>query len=669
MENTRFKVSGNHINELSENIPSNIFALNELIKNSYDACSSFCEIQIDRSECQVIIKDDGKGLGEDSIEELFYISKSTKKFGHLNPCQGQNRRVQGSKGLGFLSAFRFGSQVRWDTHNSGTRYIFSVDKQDLINLPELTTYTIEVETEKSIGVGTIITIESTPELIEDLLTYFSDSGNSLKLVGAFSDYNFAVKLVLPDSEYKTSDIPSLKNINPQEQLFYITYDSDSDEILFFRNGYLQNSVSYIPRSTNYRLTLELIIYNLESYGRRRISPFFYNPENTAITPLVFINDNLFNNYSIFNPDLVRSKRTSSALPQMVGYIKVYSESEDFEFNSDRTNFVENPTTKKLENDLRDLNERIQEEGSKLKETAKRQSNDITGPACPNESAVSQGQPFWQPVIELTTKAQKITVPSEPIDLTQYVEAVVDSKGEEVPKSSLEIEINGERSETHMIGSVSVPSEKKVVFRFDDPGVGPVISSLGLSFKEKRASISGRDESKSLFYILESEADYCVEITGVSTLVNQITRAHKYYPDYTYLVACSLRTIFELSNQAIERRRNIIFTHTFEGKNRHGPESKIVQVIHFLKNNNPILTELRNVLGMNYHTLNNLLDKATFRENFVKSNIGAHSGDQNFTESDIEGIAMIAGYYAVFCDALIYKIRDEFFENSIVDDIQ
>lgn len=74
------KVSGNIIKELSEKIPSNNVALNELIKNAYDADASEIEITIDTINQKLTIFDNGSGMNKDSISALFHIAKSLKKI-------------------------------------------------------------------------------------------------------------------------------------------------------------------------------------------------------------------------------------------------------------------------------------------------------------------------------------------------------------------------------------------------------------------------------------------------------------------------------------------------------------------------------------------------------------------------------------------------------------
>ncbi len=82
--NSKITVSGNIISELSEKIPSNIIALNELLKNSYDAGASKVTVILDSSQKTLQIIDDGSGMDKNDIDTLFHISNSTKKYGQIN---------------------------------------------------------------------------------------------------------------------------------------------------------------------------------------------------------------------------------------------------------------------------------------------------------------------------------------------------------------------------------------------------------------------------------------------------------------------------------------------------------------------------------------------------------------------------------------------------------
>ena len=670
MKQTAIRISGNHIKELSENIPSNIFALNELIKNSYDAFATSCRIVIDSSTNKITITDNGLGMGENNIEELFHISKSTKRFGEVKKYRKLTRRVQGSKGLGFLSAFRFGNKVSWETTNNGIQYAFCADKDELIRLDDLSTHLVSITSKSSTEVGTRLSILSDTQTVNSLIAYFTEPENSLKLVGAFKDETFEIKLSLPESSETSNAIPSLKDVNPDDQLFYITYDSIQKEICFFRNGYLEKRMAHKPACNEYELSLELMIFNLESYGRKRISQYFINPRNSSITPLTFINDNLFNNYELFDPNLMRSRKSSSALPQIVGYVDIYSNSKDFEFNSDRTNFVENATTRKLREELRTINELIQITGAELKSRAKKSTDKITGPAFPKRGLKSNNRPLRRAAIQLKKTFEELTVPSAQIELLDYIDHVNDSEGNTVPVSQIQVEIETQIKKQTIIPSVRSPRRMLVTYKFDDSNTGAVFTDLDLRFIEKSASIAGNNASKSLFYILGSDADYKVEITNVSLLMNEIALAHNNYSKYKHMIACSLRTIFEQSSQAVYGKRRIVLTHKWMTENEPASRqsSYIIQVVHFLQNNRKILTEVASLLGLSYQNLSNWLDKREFRNQFEKANVGAHSGGLLLTQSQIADIAKFAGYYAVLCDALVFKIGDNHFLTPEIKDI-
>jgi HSP90 family molecular chaperone len=110
---TGIKVSGNIISELSEKIPTHIIALNELIKNSYDAGALSVSIEIDTRKNILRIIDNGEGMNRRDIDTLFHLSHSLKVYGEYN--SQYKRYVQGAKGLGFLSVFKFGKKAEWRT--------------------------------------------------------------------------------------------------------------------------------------------------------------------------------------------------------------------------------------------------------------------------------------------------------------------------------------------------------------------------------------------------------------------------------------------------------------------------------------------------------------------------------------------------------------------------
>lgn len=123
-KNTTFiKVGGSIIDELSDKISKNHVAMSELIKNAYHADAKEINIVFDTSQNRITISDDGNGMNLEQIEKLLHIAYSNKNYGQKRE---NGRIIQGAKGLGSLSAFKFGDKVEWETtlSNGETRRFF-----------------------------------------------------------------------------------------------------------------------------------------------------------------------------------------------------------------------------------------------------------------------------------------------------------------------------------------------------------------------------------------------------------------------------------------------------------------------------------------------------------------------------------------------------------------
>ncbi|MCC8373172.1 hypothetical protein CKY10_08400 [Photorhabdus sp. HUG-39] len=84
MTSIGLRFDGRIIDELSIKIPSNIFALNELTKNSYDAFSRKIDIKIDTQKCLLTISDDGLGMDYEDVKKLFHIASATAVLTFFN---------------------------------------------------------------------------------------------------------------------------------------------------------------------------------------------------------------------------------------------------------------------------------------------------------------------------------------------------------------------------------------------------------------------------------------------------------------------------------------------------------------------------------------------------------------------------------------------------------
>jgi len=220
----KLRVSGSVIGELSEKIPSPIIALNELIKNSYDAGANEVSIVLDSIKQKLIISDDGEGMDESEIEILLQVAKSKKRFGTKNPKTG--RYTQGSKGLGFLSVFKFGDIVTWKTVKNKRR-MFSINYQNILDLDDVSDFSVPINEEDcddTVETGTIIEIELRKDFNSNKLkSYLSDQINRDKILNSFIDNSLKIVLNIDGQVFRTKDNLSLDQYYPDYQLFHVTF--------------------------------------------------------------------------------------------------------------------------------------------------------------------------------------------------------------------------------------------------------------------------------------------------------------------------------------------------------------------------------------------------------------------------------------------------------------
>ncbi|MDC4624454.1 ATP-binding protein, partial [Acinetobacter baumannii] len=118
-QTVKFQVDGKILNELSKQVTNHIFALGELIKNSYDAQATYIKITLDLKNSLLTVDDNGIGITKENIQSILHIAKSNKKYAKKITFVAGGRKIerftQGSKGLGLFSAFKFGNIVNWDT--------------------------------------------------------------------------------------------------------------------------------------------------------------------------------------------------------------------------------------------------------------------------------------------------------------------------------------------------------------------------------------------------------------------------------------------------------------------------------------------------------------------------------------------------------------------------
>ncbi len=682
------KVNGSIVSELSERIPSNIVALNELIKNSYDAGSPSVEIIIDSTANILKIIDKGEGMDKKDIDTLFHLSKSTKQFGKYN--EKYKRYVQGSKGLGFLSVFKFGRKVEWKTKKD-IGYKFSVDFNELIKIDNISDYHVQIDTDNTIANGTEITIKLENESKQLLLKYLSEEKNYTKIINSFTDDNFEIILHLDGETYKSSEFKGVKKHYLERQLFYVEYDSTIGKIDYYHNNCLTHSINFPFTYKEFSLKIKLSIYNFKSNQKSNIYKLFYD-DNDNLTPLIFINNNFFNNFEIFDPSIMKTIKRGNMLHQMIGYINLYSDNQQIQFNSDRTKFAQNLLTDKIIDFLKEINKAIQEEGGnkknylidydfltckkverkdivfsdlnklnslikddfafKDKVNIKIEGNKIIYSVFGKQAVIEISDPSPKLIpadIVLKTTLETILIPSKQINLVDYIVKATDSNGKDI-KDKVEIKIDGVKSDTKILATVEEEKTVIIEYSYCDTTTNLIKQQLTLHFKERSTPLIGTYSNENHLLYVKMKQGYTIQFDNtISDLINQINSLP--LEKYREVIACSLRVLFELPIKCIRHSsKNFSDKHKLVYSNN---SNDIQTIIQFCQTK---LNEIEENTKISFYTLKNILIVNDFVDAYKKSNLGPHSSGSYMTDNDIKHIAQKAAYFLVLVNEILLNSK-------------
>lgn len=714
--NSRMTVSGNIVGELSEKIPSNIIALNELIKNSYDAGASKVSISLDTNTKLLTIADDGDGMNKSDIDTLFHLSNSKKKYGEVNQ---HGRYTQGSKGLGFLSVFKFGKYVEWKTKKSNGLK-FAVNYLDLIKSDDISNFDIEIFEDDFINKGTTITIALDDYNITSLLKYFSEEKNYKKIVNAFSDEKFIIELHINNDNYSSIETLPLKKNYPEKQLYYITYNSQDQKINYYFNNCLIFTKDYAFDSNAYNLDIELLIFQLQPYGKTKIDQLYYK-DRDDLTPLIYINNNLFNNFDMFDPNVMKNIKTSQVLNQMVGAIRIISNNALISFNSDRSQFLQNELTDSIKEYLSEMNKTIQIEGSNIKkylidcdfltvailpeecinaedaELRKYIKSDFAFKAkvAINKTGNTVSYSLFNKVKVINIKEKKITPDKSPenknsnnSDETQNnAQAHTNNGDTEAAKKSIPAIINLKCKEKKL----SIPSEQidlrnEITSVFDSNGKAVDINLVDIKIDGKLI-ISKILSSVLKPHVIHIEYSYVDKITGVvaeilvltfyqqesgikskenSIMLITLPSSESYSINYNIFVGKLITEINSLDivkyKEVIACSMRAIFDISIDTINKSTKyqtllktskfEDRVIEVIEHISKTKAYKTEISKSTRIDYHSLENMLDPDTFRSGISTAHLGAHKATSYISDNEIMHLAKLIGIFVVIINEML-----------------
>jgi len=687
MEKEKIRFAGNILRELSEKIPNYNVALNELLKNSYDAGSPDISIEICPKESIMVVSDNGKGMNRNSIKELFHVSRSSKVYGIINEY---GRYTQGSKGLGFLSAFKFGSIVEWISINEGRKYRFCVEFEDIVRLDDVSEYDINIEEySTSKPNGTKIFIKLSKEQLEDIQNYFNYPTNVNKIIHSFLDQSFLIELKVNGITYTNNQSPSLESTLPEKIIYKITYNSDDEIIRYSHRGTEILTKLFNCPSKDFNITLELFSFKLKSGDTKKIDRLFHSPKE-ILTPLIYINDNMFNNYTLYDPDINRKSGNKKGLPQTIGYIKIVSSNENLQFNSDRTNFQENRLTNIITKFISDLNKTIQEYGAQHKqhlvefdilnnESFEKNLNDVTDlflktnikdsfrfnhlvriERQKNQAIYSfsnrkrictfldstKKEKIFEPNINFKNDAPVISTNSNPINPKQLILSSINSEGESII-DKLIIKSDDILIKNNVIPSVPDEKDIKVTFEYVDVKTGLMRRELTIKFIKDRVKFKSKSKYEHIELIHHNfKSDYVMSLGDlIDKLVQQINFVYKKH-NFIELVATSMRSILEISIYKLIDSGKFseinVTTNLFDN---------IEKIIMTCKRND-ILREIAKSTLSKESKLKNILITDDYKNTYRKCHLGAHFANTYITTKDVEDMGSKIGIFLVFVNELL-----------------
>ncbi len=736
------KVSGNIISELSDRIPNSFMALNELIKNAYDADATLVSINILTTEKKIIIQDDGCGMDKSGMENLLHIARSNKDHA-LKRSNG--RITQGEKGLGALATFHFGNSVTWETsQNNTTAYKFTVLKNKILEKDDINEYQTTIEESFSSFKGTKITItDLQSEEFDFIVSTIKNKKITSKLVRSLFDSNgienFVVNLSVDGKSCVGKEDLVINEDNNIERIYKVEYDSSDkrnaiafyykDTLVFEEKFTLDNSLS------SFRIKCKLNIYDLGGKISNADFPALYHKEQEKpdITPLVYINQGFFKNYKLFDVDIARQTKSGKSLPQMTGEIEVWTQSDKLMFNADRTEINENTITAKLKTEVQRLNITIQRVGSQYKvpfialnrgqspfsvvknkklnitgfsaiqinqlvtkniseiyaklvtyelfddkviynfvgkqievalikqEQPENNPNVIVAPALPKDSNGNTQKPA---VITLTEyRIVKTVGVTGQIDLNKFIvkKDTKDSSGKEIPLSDISVSDNYGLIQTpNILPSITSPKEIKITYAYNDIKTGLESKTLTIVFVASQKSPIQSSAKDNWLIHNHGIGGFKVSFDNVAgKLVEQVNNLR--VEDYTEMIACCLRTLFELGVDAIKNTNtnsasiNNLKSSIFpREKNLTIKVKEIVDFVKDRKNREHIVKHLSNIscTNVSFETLNNIANSDRISTNAGESNLGAHKATTNLSREQIIDIANSASAFLIFVEGII-----------------
>lgn len=636
----RVVLGGGIIQSLTQELPNDMLALRELIKNAYDASADKVRICLDSVRRTLTIEDNGDGMSAENMKSLFHIGRSKKHYGRVfTSTRSQELRcTQGSKGVGFLAAMHFGSYVYWASKKEGSEACYTeCDREYLKGLDDLSMASLEIHPHTRTNRGTLVKVALDDYRYANLVRDFQNPEIIAKICNTFRQSQMKVSVVVDGLVLSAEHVADFAPKSRPYRQYYVRISDEKKSVEIYYGESLVEAFDYPKLLPECRINGEIVILNLEKGRVSAVTDLFLNQQNT-LTPLIYINDNLFEDYSLFNPEIHRKKRSSAALPQMLGYIDINCHSEALEFNADRTHLVQNHLSDSIRSFLKEINSLIQTKASAHKKTIpKEQRTKHLGFDIPSKTRHVCG------IVFKGTREHEVMGP--PLYLLDYVHGAYDSQLREIPKEKIHVYVDDIELPGGLLPSQQGAGTLRAVFKYEEDDVGTIANTLELNFKKVKVKPLKPDLLPHA--IVDPRNSYAKVCKRLMEQMNALNAAK-----YTELIACGLRSIFELS---VYSMRNVPGLPK-ELRRAMSVEQAITTVFKHILGNAAIHQRVAQNSKIGFDDLKNFeIDK--FVTVYKTSHRGAHKSSALLTTGDIYDIGKRASEFAHIVSVLLLLYRD------------
>lgn len=581
-------------------------------------------------------------MTQKDIENLFLVGQSEKKYGHSfkSTRSAENRFYQGSKGIGFLSAMHFGDHVTWtSTTEKGPTLQIECDKKYLekqkdVKEAKLPLRVLSQQQER----GTSITIALDDYNAKTIKECFENPVDLSKIGNVFHKSKIKINI------YKDGEQLQFEHVNDfvdkiETNIFYVTISSKNRKVII-HNGKKKAgefSVSYDKKL--FKIDGEISILKLGSgHNVSNTSRLFIN-DNGSLTPLIFINDNLHEEYRLFDPEIMRKISGKQTLAQMIGFIDITCSNKELTFTPDRSRLSRNNLSDSIKEVLRHINMQIQIIASEYKQIHEKDDDFYVGfkPKRKNPSIA-----YMQ-----LTKRLKYIVPSKQIKLSDLILYSADSGGRAMQLDKIKIYVNNKLSSSGVLPSQVSPRKITIRFEYNDPHTKLAVEECELEFCDKNSLINSLPRQNLMDFQIDSpNGGYMSVCARLQKEINELYV--KYNDKYLKTIACSLRAVFELASAQMYNNADApaamqSITET----------DKMADAFDQYFQDNKNKEFLSKHTSITYKNMKNI-DSSAFKARYTNSHLGAHKSDAYVDICDIKAIAKKASLYAYLMNAILSK---------------